>query len=398
MKFSIFTLLILFSISLNVYSQTEYEKGYFITNNGDKVEGLIKNKDWLNNPTEINFKLSTNAEVQTETIDNIQEFGIYDKSKYQRATVDIDKSSESFKKLDDDREPKFEEEQLLLKVLIEGKASLYSYEDTNYSKFFYKVDDSDIEQLVYKEYLQSQLELRENNYYKQQLLNNLKCRDLSLKQIENLEYSANKLIKLFIEYNECENADFRSYAENHEKTRFHLSLKAGVKNSSLEISNLATDSRDTDFGSQIGFRFGLEAEFILPFHNDKWGLLVEPMYQNFISTKETPGLKSEVTYHSVELPLGIRHYMFLNQSSKLFLNGMVVIDMSFESKFEFQREAISSLEIDPATDVAFGLGYKYNDRYSVELRYHIGRELLANYTAWNSNYSTVAVILGYTVF
>jgi len=390
-------LFILLIGSINTFSQTEYEKGYFISNNGEQVEGLIKNKDWIRNPKEISFKYSENSETQTKTIDSLKEFQIYSKSKYQRVTVDMDKSSETLTYLDEDREPKFEKVQLFLKVLIEGKASLYYYEDRNFKKLFYKTDDSDIEQLVYKNYLKSATEIGENNYYKQQLLNNLKCPSISREQIKNLDYSSSNLIRFFIMYNKCEKAEFKNYTQKYDRTKFQLSVKGGIKNSSLEITNAATDYRDTDFGEQLGIRVGLEAEFILQFHNEKWGIVIEPTYQNFISRKETSKVTSEITYHSIEVPLGLRHYMYLDRDSKFFLNGMVVADLNFNSKFDFQREAISTLELNSGLNLALGLGYKYNNRYSVELRYHTNRDLMTNHRTWYSNYSTVALILGYSI-
>ena len=47
MKLQLTTLLLL--ISIFTYSQTKFQKGYFIKTNGDKVECLIKNEDWKNN-------------------------------------------------------------------------------------------------------------------------------------------------------------------------------------------------------------------------------------------------------------------------------------------------------------------------------------------------------------
>ena len=102
-------------------------------------------------------------------------------------------------------------------------------------------------------------------------------------------------------------------------------LKAGVKNSSLEIENSLSHLRDTNFGTKLGFSVGIEAEFILPFNNNKWALLIEPTYQYFNTKKETPDLTSEINYSSIEIPIGVRHYMFINQKSKIFINGLIIM-------------------------------------------------------------------------
>ncbi|WP_029035103.1 hypothetical protein [Salinimicrobium terrae] len=399
MKSILTSLAIALIFNFNSYCQTGYEKGYFINDNGEKVEGLIKNADWKNNPVEFTFKLSDDDQPQAWTIGYVKEFGINGKTKYLRATVNIDRSSESLKSLDRASQTAFVEEQLFLKVLIEGKASLYSYEDRDLKRFFFKTENLGLRQLVFKTYLTSANRVAENNHYKQQLLSELKCSGLSGKEIEKTDYRSRELIDLFTQYNDCENVEFRQYSPNEGKTNFQLSLKAGIKNSALEIANSESSARDTDFGSKIGFRIGLEAEFILPFHNDKWGILIEPTYQSFISEKEGIGLDSRVNYRSLEVPFGIRHYMFLSEVSKLFVNGLVVMDLDFNSTFEFTRQgALSSLDINPGTNLAVGFGYNYNNQYSAEIRYYTPRDLLTNYGPWASDYNTLSLIFGYTLF
>ena len=393
------TLAIALFLNLNSYCQTRYEKGYFINDKGEKIEGLIRNADWKNNPVEFHFKLSENDQPQARRIGSVKEFGINGKTKYLRAIVNIDRSSGSIKSLDRASQPAFEEEELFLKVLIEGKASLYSYEDKDLKRFFFKTENSELRQLIFKRYLTSANRVAENNYYKQQLLNELKCSDLSRKEIEKTHYISGELIDLFTQYNECENVEFRRYSPKEGKINFQLSLKAGIKNSALEIVNSVSSGRDTDFGNQIGLRVGLEAEFILPFHNDKWGILIEPTYQSFILEKDGVGLDSEVNYRSLEVPFGVRHFMFLDEDSKLFVNALVAMDFDFDSKFEFNRQgALSSLDINPGTNLTVGFGYKYNNRYSAEIRYYTKRNLLTNYGSWASDYNTLSVIFGYTLF
>lgn len=396
MKQLLITTAITLFVSFNCYSQTRYQNGYFISNNDEKIECLIKSEDWKNNPTAFTLKYSENEHPTMKTIDSVKEFGINEKIKYKRTTVNIDKSSESLGALDNNRNPTFQEEQVFLNVLVEGKASLYSYEGRNFKKFFFKTEDSNIEQLNFKNYLRENNQIAENNSYKQQILNNLKCTGISTKEIQKIKYEANKLVNLFIKYNKCSNASFSRYSVDYNKTIFKLYLKAGVKNSSLEIKNMESWVRDTDFDNQLGFRIGVEAEFILPFKNDKWSLLVEPTYQNFVSKKQTGILTSEVDYHSIEVPLGVRHYMFLDENSRLFINGLVIMDLDLNSKFDFKRPN-STLDMKTGTNMALGLGYNYN-KYSAEFRYHTDRDVLMNYGGWDSSYSSLSLIFGYSLF
>ncbi len=44
----------------SISAQTKFEKGFYLDNNGQKTEGLIKNIDWLNDPKKIDFKANEN--------------------------------------------------------------------------------------------------------------------------------------------------------------------------------------------------------------------------------------------------------------------------------------------------------------------------------------------------
>ena len=98
---------------------------------------------------------------------------------------------------------------LLLKVLVEGKANLYSYVEGNLFRYFYSLDNNKIEQLVFKSYIIDE-KYGENNKYKQQFLNELKCDGITLNQVERLEYKKNSLTNFFKKFNSCTNSDYKT--------------------------------------------------------------------------------------------------------------------------------------------------------------------------------------------
>ncbi len=175
-------------LSFNSYSQIAFEKGYYIDNMNQKTNCLIKNIDWKNNPIEFEYKQSENSESKTMTIKSIKEFGIDNISKYIRTTINIDRSSENINSLSDDKIPIFQEEELFLKVLVEGKATLYEYVDGNLIRYFYNNDNSTIEQLIFKSYITPENNIGRNNRFREQLWINLKCPNFKISEIENLEY------------------------------------------------------------------------------------------------------------------------------------------------------------------------------------------------------------------
>lgn len=391
------TVILITILNTYCYSQISFEKGYFINNAEQKTECLIKNIDWKNNPTEFEYKLSENTEQNKLTIKLVKEFGVYNYSKHIRSTVNIDRSSESLDDLSTNRNPVFIKEELFLKVLVEGQSNLYQYEDGNLVRYFYSKDNSDnIEQLIFKSYILSGNLISENNGFKQQLLNELNCQHIKPKDIKNISYKKNDLVNLFIQFNQCNHSEIVNFDEKQKKDLFNLTLRLGLNSSSLSIQNAISNSRDAEFGNKLALRLGIEAEFILPFNKNKWAIIIEPTYQYFKSEKElsTSNIKSD--YTSIELPIGIRHYFFLNNNSKLFINASYIRDITSNSKIFYDTGA--ELEITKSSNLGFGVGYKQNDKYSLELRYHTSRDLFNSYRFYSSDYNTLSIILGYSLF
>lgn len=171
----------------NSYSQITFEKGYFINNEGVKTECLIKNIDWDNNPKKIQYKTTEDSESKIADLKEINEFQVSN-LKYKKYVVDIDTSSNRTGELSESRNPHFKKDTLLIKVLIEGKANLYQYKDNSKIRYFYEIDSSGVQQLVYKRYNLKFDKIAENKSYKQQLLNNLKCESLTNKDVKSVGY------------------------------------------------------------------------------------------------------------------------------------------------------------------------------------------------------------------
>lgn len=408
MKKLLVYIVVFFAFNIESSSQIIFETGYFINDSNQKIDCLIKNVDWKNNPIEFEYKLSQNDSVQKGTIQTVKEFGINGISKYIRAKVKIDRSSNDINKMSLERNPEFQEELLFLKALLDGKASLFLYTDGTFSRLFYKLTDTELNQLIYKPYLTDN-NIAYNNSFRQQLFLDLKCQGISLNEIANIKYNQRNIERIFIKYNECTNSLFTNYNKKQKKDMFNLSLRPGVNYSSLDLKNSHFDSWNTDFGNAINFRFGVEAEILLPFNKNKWAIITEPTFQYYKSNTTNQAanvyggvIASEITYKSIELPTGIRHYFFLNDKSKIFVNVSYTVDFSIKKSFvEFTRNdgsLLNTMDVKPRPNLAFGMGYKHKDKYSIEMRYQTSRELMGDFALWNSNYTTFAIILGYSLF
>ncbi|TDD75285.1 porin family protein [Flavobacterium caseinilyticum] len=395
-------------LSLSASAQISFEKGYFINNSGEKIDCLIKNIEWRNNPTEFEYQLVQNGTLMNENIKSVKEFGIYNSSKYVRSTVKIDKSPTHINNLSDDKNPVFVEEQLFLKVLVEGKSNLYQYENGNIQRFFYNKDTANIEQLVFKNFKNSEDKTGENNQFRQQLWNDLKCPSITMNKMANLKYQKNSLTNFFAEYNKCNNSEFVNYDRKVKRDLFNLSIRPRLNNSSLFIKDLVSNSTDIDFGSKLGFGIGIEAEYILPYNKNKWAIAIEPTYQNFKSEKAIDGSYfsggnqiATVNYNYIDIPLSVRHYFFLSSNAKIFINASYIFDVNSKSSIEFTRAPntyINSAKLITRSNFGFGVGYKFKDKYSLEMRWQTSRNVTGDYFIWNSDYKTFSVIFGYSLF
>jgi hypothetical protein len=382
-----------------------FENGYFINEDDQRIDCLIENLDWKNNPTEFKYKPVGNLEIKKADIHTIKEFGIDNVCKYIRAKVNIDRSGAGLNRFNSNKHPVFSEEQLFLKVLIEGEASLFFYDDGTLRRFFYRTKDSEVKQLIYKEYLTRDNMIAVNNSFRQQLLNDLKCQDITMRDLEDIKYTENSLERVIVKYNICTKSEYRDFKTKKSKDLFNLTIRPGLNISSLSGSYANTTLRDFDFDPSLRLRLGIEVEIILPFNNNKWALITEPTYQSFRSSKTMANrdisggtLVCTVDYASIELPLGVRHYFFLRNESKIFLNAAPVVDFSFNSSIQFARSngsVLSSEEFESKVNMALGVGYKHKDRYSLEVRYLTSRQVLG-YSNWNSSYKTLSVIAGYS--
>lgn len=396
-------------LSLNCFSQITFDDGYFINNTNQKIFCLIKNVDWKNNPIEFEYKLSENGEPKKAYLNSVKEFGIANFSKYIRNTVNIDRSSNDINDLSSVKNPIFKEEQLFLEVLVEGKYTLYQYVDGSLKRYFYNEDNADVEQLIFKRYKNPENKIGTNNRFRQQLWNDLKCSEFKKSKYENLDYRKSEFVSFFVAYNKCNNEDYVNYEEKENRDLFNLTFRPRLNSSFLTIQNTVSNAKNYNFENEISFGFGIEAEFILPFNKNKWAIIIEPTYQRFKSeeTIRTNDFSSgisigNVDYTSVEIPVGFRHYFFLNNNSKIFVNASYVFDISSKSTIEFSRIdgfITDSLEVvSRGGNLAMGVGYKQNDRYSIEFRFQTNRDLLNNYAFWTTEYSTFSIILGYSIF
>jgi hypothetical protein len=396
-----------------INAQISFEKGYFISNNGTRTQCFIKNLDWSNNPTDFRYKININdTEYKTETAATIREFGIENGSTYEKAKVKIDQSNNSLERITTSKNPIWQEDTIFLKVLVTGDATLYYYVNENFARFFYKTKSQPIEQLVYKEYLalnenNGTKTILENNYYKQQLLINVKSENITDSEIKRLTYKKDPLMKYFLKYNNINADEIKKTLNSTNKTIYHLKITPGISLASLLINSAESSGfKNAQYDTKVIFKFGIEGELVLPINKNKWSLFINPSYQKYSDSQEygvvtgvNDGLEfnypSEVEYSSFQLPIGVRHYFFLNDKSKIFIDGAYVVDIN--GRFTLTSKPIN-LNSNTGGNFALGLGYNFKNKISFEIRYNANKNTLNTYNSFAGEYKTTDFIFGYSFF
>lgn len=388
-------IIVVLSISIfTSFAQHNFESGYFILNSNERINCQIYNQNWVYNPTEFQYKLSQSEQILTASIDSIKEFGVDSVSKFVRAFTNIDQSGDRLDNMSEVREPEFVKKQLFLKVLIESKASLFLYRSTDLTRFFYQRDDSAIIQLVYKRYRVKSY-ISKNNSFRQQLYTELACQEFSLDDVELLEYNQHQLERFFKKYNECQNHPFVYYKKESSKDKYGLTIRTGIMSRDISIQN-----KDV---TPIVYRIGFESELMLPSNNKKWSIFTEPTFQYYKAETTFTGdeiiggiISGKVKYYNIDLPLGIRHYMHINDKSALFANVLYVYNLNIYLSQEYTKDDGTinkySDRAMSGSKTVFGAGYKYKNKYSLEIQYP------SLYNRWfDFDFKTVSFIFGYKI-
>lgn len=277
----------------------------------------------------------------------------------------------------------------------------------NLRRFFYENMSKPIQQLIFKYYLSQKGDKLTNYDFRNQLLTSVNCNNTSENTFKRIKYTRQSLTNYFTQYNYCENGEIVYSDKEKTKSLFHFKIKSGINFSSLSIENVQSNTglRDTDFGNKTTMGFGVEAEYVFPFNKSKWAIYIEPTYQYFKANREydvnltltiLTHQKAIVDYNFIEVPIGLKHYMFLKKNSSLFINVAYVIYFDLNSTIEF--EVGDDLEIRRTPNLALGMGYNFNNKWSAEFRYSFAKNVLSNYLFWDSTYNSPSIILGYTLF
>lgn len=163
---------------------------------------------------------------------------------------------------------------------------------------------------------------------------------------------------------------------------------------------------DVVFKTKTAFRIGLEAEVILPFNKNKWAIVAEPFYYKFKNEATTINERYQLLtdFDILDLQFAIRHYMFISQESKIFIDAGFVTNLylSKDSGIIYNSLKPGYISGGAAFDrnssyFSFGLGYNYKNKMSAQIKVSTAKEFYER-SNWDASISQISFILGYNIF
>ena len=396
-------LFLAFFVSSLLQAQSRYKDGYYITNNGETIECLIRDENWLASPKRIRIKNNQAAEVRQLETETLLEFGIRGGDVYKKTTSPLILASNKKGQLDETAEFNPEERTVMVKQLFRGDIALYEYFDQSILNYLIQVGDAPMEVLRYKKYSRLGYEISENNQYRNQLLRILPCPTLN---IQALEYKAGSIIEIIQDYKRCTGQSDIAEDDDvsgQQKGSFNFKIWGGVQATDFQyverigpptiiLPGMLAGNVVVDFEDKVVPKAGVGVEKILGFNNNKWSAFATITYMQYQTDKienifDEPVLY-EVKISRIENYLGLRHYMFLSPNSSVFLEAGPTVDLDFNSF------VMGELVANPLTDVdyevrqvnlgaGFGVGYSLNQTYYLRANYFLGENILSGFREGN---------------
>ena len=394
MKNFLSTIALLFCVLVS--AQSDFKKGYYINNEGVKTEGYIKYSNFkaINDAsfTSLEFKKDVDQEVIKIEKFNITAFGCGKEVKYQKLTALIDDVS-FFRDYGIEKNFSLKEKTVFLNVLVEGNATLYSYDNGQGVKYLWKMagDEGKAKQLLYKRYNKSNLNLTDNNTFREQLFNHVKCPNQTFSDFLKIKYEKDELVSLFKNYNRCTDSPFVIYKEDEEDAlKFNFSLLAGYNIGSYRVDNIQQPTVPETFGM---FNIGVEGELL--FASKKGGLFTSIEFKKAKGSTEQTGRISEfaeplrqvydLDASFLDIVFGGRFYKKVNSSISLFAGGGVGLNLgsgtvtSYQASASFpELEKLKTTNLDGGTFFMFQLGCKFSKHYGIDLNYESPKNVLNN--------------------
>jgi len=389
LSFLIFSLVL---SSLN--AQGLFEKGYYIDNEGEVIQGYIDIYPLSKTPLGINFKEEKSSPTEIVSILEIKEFKVSG-FKFLRFNGEVDLNTSP----SNSTEPKFFNKLIFLRTLVEGDANLYSYEDSGSEIFFFSIGSDKPTQLVNTKYLRKDRVISFNRAFRKQIENSLSCESIS-GLVDDLKYNKKALIDFYEKYNSCLEVTANTYSGIPliSYKYLNISLFIGRSTYSMVSTTQIQNVKVVSFKDNVYPNIGIELEQLLPITKNRFSIWVRGDYKNFsdteIATIQGVNQNAKLYYNTIESSFGARYYI-----GNGLLKGFT--DIGISKSFEIGDGVYIDYETQKDFDnpqfpphLVIGLGLMIRNRFVIDTRLEYLDKRLSELESFeDTNYSMLTINL-----
>lgn len=407
MRLLYYTFIFLF---LNLSFSQKFEKGYFIENNGNKVECFLDRKYQYYSPEVVIYKLNIDDSTKEIDLNSIKELSIYDKVIYYKFYVEVEVSGIKLEDLDNEKKINTIKKNVLLELVEDGKIKLFEYNVLDFKSTFYVLKEGETipELLDYKKYKTNGFldVVNENNNFRNEIFNFVKDANIAASEIENIEYENDDLQKVIKRYNELNNNSISLNNKKSKNSKFNIKPRLSILSSSVEYQNLINSSFSSksnfDPKFSLGFGVDLELETISNF-----SVFLSPMFSSYTntSTQTIYGVSSndrvietKVDYKFIRSLIGIRKYFELKNKKEIYLGANFIFDYVLNSEtLQVFHPYLFNLNSN-FFQLGLNLGFDINKKYYIEFNYDLPKNLSSDIPGRETKYNNISVSFMYNLF
>jgi hypothetical protein len=270
----LFSLLVVLTLPVLCFAQSDFRSGYIITLQGDTLKGEVNHKGDLKNALECTFRVNESAQNQNFKPGQLKGYGFTGGKFYEAKTATIVNRvllvGNKFKE-----EPVTGHDSVsFMQVLVKGKATLYYLRDaTSANHYYFQMNDKPVQELVYLQ--ASMVDPKGNRYWykSKQFVGILKiafkdCPAITEK-IERTDFKSSSLQSLFKAYNYCVEPTQKIVTQIKPKPVYTFGAMAGLSFSALNIEMIDHYLGAGNYESAPAFTAGISLDITMPVTNEK---------------------------------------------------------------------------------------------------------------------------------
>jgi len=259
--------ILFFGVSLTCISQSNFQKGYYITWNDDTIHGLINNKAGGGNSLACTFKKDKSSKQLKFSADEIKGYRFENGKYYISKEIDINDVKT----------------QVFVEFLVDGISNLYFYRDTD--NYFYLIENENGDILaLYREeieYPDGQGQISHDTYRHIRMLKLAfsDCMEIQ-PQVEQAELSHRSLIKLTKDYHNfvCDDQECIVYEKKLGPPKIYFAPIIGITSSSLRFDKEFYSRFEYD--RSLNATYGIQINAVLTRIQERISLQLDLLYEN----------------------------------------------------------------------------------------------------------------------